>query len=219
MEKLIYHALEDPTYARPVIDEKEERVRTLMDGQKIPFLYIHGSFEGTKVKFVFCFPRKDAYRGRFFQYLSPFPGPDEEVASLEHHGLQDNVSFALLHGAYFVETNMGSSAMFAGRPDSTIVYKSSAAAAEYSRQVAMELYGCPRPYGYVFGGSGGGYKTMACIENTNAWDGACPYVIGSPVSLPNTITMHAQGQRVLRHAFSKIVDAMDAGAAATPTRT
>ena len=52
MEKLIYHALEDPTYARPVIDEKEERVRTLMDGQKIPFLYIHGSFEGTKVKFV-----------------------------------------------------------------------------------------------------------------------------------------------------------------------
>ena len=83
MEKLIYHALEDPTYARPVIDEKEERVRALMDGQKIPFLYIHGSFEGTKVKFVFCFPRKDAYRGRFFQYLSPFPGPDEEVASLE----------------------------------------------------------------------------------------------------------------------------------------
>lgn len=113
MEKLIYHALEDPTYARPVIDEKEERVRTLMDGQKIPFLYIHGSFEGTEVKFVFCFPKKDAYRGRFFQYLSPFPGPDEEVASLEHHGLQDNVSFALLHGAYFVETNMGSSAMFA----------------------------------------------------------------------------------------------------------
>ena len=216
MEKLIYHALEDPTYARPVIDEKEERVRALMDGQKIPFLYIHGSFEGTEVKFVFCFPRKDAYRGRFFQYLSPFPGPDEEVASLEHHGLQDNVSFALLHGAYFVETNMGSSAMFAGRPDSTIVYKSSAAAAEYSRQVAMELYGCPRPYGYVFGGSGGGYKTMACIENTNAWDGACPYVIGSPVSLPNTITMHAQGQRVLRHAFSKIVDAMDAGGSGDP---
>lgn len=216
MEKLIYHALEDPTYARPVIDEKEERVRTLMDGQKIPFLYIHGSFEGTEVKFVFCFPRKDAYRGRFFQYLSPFPGPDEEVASLEHRGLQDNVSFALLHGAYFVETNMGSSAMFAGRPDSTIVYKSSAAAAEYSRQVAMELYGCPRPYGYVFGGSGGGYKTMACIENTNAWDGACPYVIGSPVSLPNTITMHAQGQRVLRHAFSKIVDALDAGGSGAP---
>lgn len=76
MEKLIYHALEDPTYARPVIDEKEERVRTLMDGQKIPFLYIHGSFEGTKVKFVFCFPRKDAYRGKILpiSFAVPWAG-------------------------------------------------------------------------------------------------------------------------------------------------
>ena len=38
----------------------------------------------------------------------------------------------------------------------------------------------------------GGYKTIACIENTNAWDGACPFVIGSPYSLPNTITLHLE---------------------------
>lgn len=75
----------------------------------------------------------------------------------------------------------------------------------------MEIYGCTRPYGYVYGGSGGGYKSMACIENTNAWDGAVPYVIGSPVSLPNTITIHAQGLRTLRRVFGKIVDAVDAG--------
>lgn len=75
----------------------------------------------------------------------------------------------------------------------------------------MEIYGCDRPFGYVHGGSGGGYKTMACIENTNAWDGAVPFVIGSPASLPNTITLHVQGQRTLRHVFGKIVDALDAG--------
>ena len=75
----------------------------------------------------------------------------------------------------------------------------------------MEIYACPRPVGIVYGGSGGGYKTMACIENTDAWEGAVPYVIGSPVSLPNTITMHVQGERVLRHAFPKILDALDAG--------
>ena len=57
---------------------------------------------------------------------------------------------------------------------------------------------------------------MACIENTDAWDGAVPYVIGSPVSLPNTITLHAQGQRVLRHAFRRIVDNMDAGGSGNP---
>ena len=57
---------------------------------------------------------------------------------------------------------------------------------------------------------------MACIENTSAWDGAAPFVIGSPVSLPNTITMHVQGQRVLRNAFPKILDALDAGGSGDP---
>lgn len=216
MEKLIYHALEDPAYAHPYIDERQMRSRKTIDGKVLDYLYIHGGFEGTAVKFSFCFPEKTRYTGRFFQYLSPFPGPDEETASLGRSGLNDIVTFTLLQGAHFVETNMGSAAMFAGRRDSTIVYKSSAAAAEYSRTVAMELYDCTRPFGYVFGGSGGGYKTMACIENTDAWDGACPYVIGSPVSLPNTITMHVQGQRVLRHAFGKIVDALDAGGSGDP---
>ena len=106
---------------------------------------------------------------------------------------------------------MPSEAAFGGNPEPHRIWKSSAAAAEYSRQVAQEYYGCGRPYGYVFGGSGGGYKTIACIENTNAWDGACPYVIGSPYSLPNTITLHVQGMRTLRHVMGKIVDALDAG--------
>ena len=36
-------------------------------------------------------------------------------------------------------------------------------------------------------------------------------MIGSPYSLPNTITLHVQGMRTLRHAMGKIVDALDAG--------
>ncbi len=36
-------------------------------------------------------------------------------------------------------------------------------------------------------------------------------MIGSPYSLPNTITLHVQGMRALRHAMGKIVDALDAG--------
>ena len=37
-------------------------------------------------------------------------------------------------------------------------------------------YGEHRPYGYVFGGSGGAYRTVACIENGHdVWDGAVPY--------------------------------------------
>ncbi len=209
--KEIYDAKRDTAYQEPYVDVQEWRERDLADGTKIPFLFVHGGFRNTGVKFSFCFPEKESYRGRFFQYLSPFPGPDEEMASLDREGENDKIAFAVSNGAYYVESNMGSTQMFGSRPDSTIVYKSSAAAAEYSRVKAAEIYGCDRPFGYVYGGSGGGYKAMACIENTNAWDGAVPFVIGSPVSLPNTITIHAQGQRVLRRVFGKIVDALDAG--------
>ncbi len=210
-KKVIYDAKKDAYYGKPYIDADEMRQRDMPDGSRKPFRYVHGGFEGTRAKFVFCFPVKEDYRGRFYQYLCPFPGPDEEIASLGRSGEDDTIAFCLSNGAYFIETNMESSAAFGGHPDPQKVWKSSAAAAEYSRQVAQAYYGCGRPYGYVFGGSGGGYKTIACIENTNAWDGACPFVIGSPYSLPNTITLHVQGMRTLRHAMGKIVDALDAG--------
>lgn len=211
MKKEIYDARSDSEYQKPYTDVDEIRRRAMPDGSDMPYRYVHGGFQETNVKFSFCFPPKEQYQGRFYQYLCPFPGPDEELASLERTGEDDTIAFCLENGAYFVETNMGSAHAFGGNPDPKRVWKSSAAAAEYSRTLAMEYYGCTRPYGYVFGGSGGGYKTIACIENTNAWDGACPYVIGSPYSLPNTITMHVQGMRTLRHAFPKIIGALDAG--------
>lgn len=211
MGKVIYDVKKSGEFTDAYIDMDEWRERELVDGTKVPYRFLHGGFKEKSVKFSFCFPKKEAYQGRFYQYLSPFPGPDEEMASFGRTGENDRIAFSLINGAYYVESNMGSGQMFGGMPDPTIVWKASAAVAEFSREKAMEIYGCERPYGYVYGGSGGGYKTMACIENTNAWDGALPYVIGSPVSLPNTITMHAQGQRVLRNCFAEIVDALDAG--------
>lgn len=209
--KLIYDAKLDSTMQDYYVDVDEMRERVLLDGRTLPYRYVHGGIREHNLKFIFCFPPKEEFQGRFFQYLSPFPGPDEEVASLDKTGEDDKIAFCLLHGAYYVESNMGSAAAFGGSADDTIRYKTSAAAAECSRKEAMKYYGCTRPYGYVHGGSGGGYKTMACIENTNAFDGAVPYVIGSPVSLPNTVTMHVKGQRDLRHVFGKILEAIDAG--------
>lgn len=211
MGKEIYDVKLDPDFQEPYIDVDEWRERELPDGTRLPFRYLHGGYEKKGLKFSFCFPKQEDYKGHFFQYLSPFPGPDEELASLDKTGEDDKIAFALLSGAYYVESNMGSKQMFGPSPEPQLVWKASAAAAEYSRVKAMEIYGCGRPYGYVYGGSGGGYKTMACIENTCAWDGAAPYVIGSPVSLPNSISLHAQAQRCLRRVFGQIVDALDAG--------
>ena len=127
MEKAIYHAKQDPKYQQPFVDLEESRERHLPDGTVLPYLYVHGGFEGTGVKFAFSFPEKNAFEGRFFQYLSPFPGPDEELASQPKQGEDDIIAFSLLHGGYFVESNMGSGAAFGQMPDNTIVWKSSAA--------------------------------------------------------------------------------------------
>lgn len=207
----LYQAKLDPDYQNPVFDVDEIRQRTLPDGSEKSYRYMHGSFPNKNVKFSFCIPLREDYQGRFFHFLSPFPGPDEEMASLGHTGLDDKIAFAITHGAAFVESNMGSKAAFGGSTERLIVLKSSSAVAELCRDTLLKLYGGNRPYGYVYGGSGGSYKTFSCIENGTAWDGAVPYVIGSPVSLPNTITLHAQGQRTLRNCFGKIMDALDSG--------
>lgn len=210
--KIIYHAGDDKAYSEYVIDKEEKRLRPMPDGSEISYLYMHGSFPQTNVKFAFFIPEKEDFKGRFFQFLCPFPGPDEENASeTPRFGVDDKVAFALYHGAAYVETNMGSKAVFGGESAPDIVIKSNGECAELFRKLVMEKYGCKRPFGYAYGGSGGGYKTMTCAEFSDCFDGVIPHVIGSPVSLPNTITMHAQGQRVLRNAFSGIVDALEPG--------
>lgn len=213
----IYDATKDEQFSKGYIDMDEVRIRKLDNGRQIPFRYMHGGFEGTPVKFSFCFPEAEEYEERFYQYLSPFPGPEEELASLSVTGIDDKIAFCITHGAYYVESNMGSGAVFTNSEDNTMSYRSSAAAAEYSRVMARKVYGYEhRPFGYEYGGSGGGYRTIACIENTNAFDGAVPYVIGSPYAIPNCQTTRAHAERLLRNKIGQIIDAVDAGGSGDP---
>ena len=74
------------------------------------------------------------------------------------------------------------------------------------------MYGEHRPYGYAYGGSGGGYRTIGGAENTTGvWDGFVPYVIGSPMAIPNMFTVRMHAQRILRHRLDQIVDAVEPG--------
>lgn len=204
----MYDPKKDAQFSQPFIDSDELKERA-----GISFRYVHGGFSGSPVRFSFCFPSPETFRGRFYQFLSPFPGPTEELASLspERSGTSDQIVFALSHGAYFVESNMGSVAAFGPSNDGTLIFRSSAAVAEYSREIAREYYGSSRPYGYVYGGSGGGYKTVSCIENTSAFDGAVPFVTACPVALPSMLTVFAHARRLLRHKLPEMVDAIEPG--------
>ena len=199
--KAIYDPKQDPAYASPKIDCEKWR-------EELNCTYVHGTFEGTSLAFSFFFPKKEHFKGRFFQYLSPVQG--HEDAAIGRAGMEDRISFALTHGAYYVESNMGA-APFATLPDPAVIFKASAAAAEFSRTVAMRLYGCQRPFGYVYGGSGGSYKTIACVENTRVWDGACPYVNGTPYSIPYTFTLRTEVKRVLRRVLPLVADFVEPG--------
>lgn len=198
----------DPMFAEPYIDIDEWR------DTPVRHHYIHGGFKGVGARFSFYFPPKEQFKGRFFQHITPVP--DSENLAQHATGADDKIGFSIASGGYFVETN-GGGADATGGPgfvaDPTIAaWRANAAAARFSRVVAARLYGPGRIYGYAYGGSGGGFRTIGSIENTTGvWDGVVPYVIGSPLAIPNTFTVRMHAMRILQDKFPQIVDALEPG--------
>lgn len=205
----VYTPKGDPYFAEPYIDVEEWR--------DVPcrHYYIHGGFHGTEInganeaRFCFYFPEKEAYDGRFFQYLSP--APEDERESEHLRGEDDKISFCVTHGAYYVVSNQGG---FVVGGDPGRLFKVSANAAEFSRVCAKRIYETEaRPYGYVFGGSGGSFKTMGCMEATEGiWDGAVPYVMANPMAAPNVFAPRMRAVRLLgEEGLKRVVAAMEPG--------
>lgn len=196
----------DTVFKNPYIDKEEWR------DLPVRHKYLHGGFKGTDTKFSFYFPTNKTYKGRFFQYITPVPD-SENLSQNSLGGEADKISFALTNGAYFIETNGGGNDAGQMSSDKTIgAYKANAAAAQYSKIKALELYGSHRTYGYAYGGSGGAYRTVGAIENTTGiWDGVVPYVLGSPMAIPNVFSVRMHAMRVLQDKFDEIADALEPG--------
>ena len=200
----------DPLFKEPYVDIDEVR--------EIPVRhhYVHGGFKGTDTRFSFYFPDKSQYQGRFFQHITPVPD-NENLAQKEGSPEENKIGFAFASGAYFVETNGGGAQNMAVAGGTITAYRANAASAQYSRVVAAKIYGPHRTYGYAYGGSGGGYRTIGSIENTKGvWDGVVPYVIGSTMAMPNVFTVRIHAMRILWDKFPQILDAVDAGGSGDP---
>jgi hypothetical protein len=195
----------DPLYVEPFVDVDEWR------DEPVRHRYVHGGFTDTDLRFSLYFPPAEQYDGRFLQPVMHIAGDENVALTGELAGLGNRaLQFAFDSGGYLVESNQGSTLMM-GPPDIT-GFRASAATAQYSRVLAEEMYGEHRPYGYVVGGSGGAYKTMACYENApDVWDGAVPFINGSHVSMPNVFTVQAHAFRLLDDVFDQIVDAVEPG--------
>lgn len=190
-----YDVMQHWDFTKAYIDKDEWR------DEPVKHQYIHGGFYGSDLKFSFYFPLKEQYQGRFYHFVAPVQGNENAAQGEKYSGDKDRIAFAITHSSYLVESNMGGNSA-----NGEEIFQNNSAVAVYSRIVAAELYGEHRPYGYIFGGSGGSLKTISCIENTDGiWDGAVPYVTGSPVAMPNVFTVRAHAMRILRHKLSKIV--------------
>jgi hypothetical protein len=192
----------DPLYTQPYVDIDEWR------DQPVHHRYVHGGFKDTDARFSMYFPPKELYQRRFYQPLMPISG-NENAAQAP---TSPNIGFAVDSGAYLVESNLGRLDMFPGSDPTIAGYRTSAAVAKYSRVLAAQMYGKHRPYGYVYGGSGGAFKTISCVESTiGVWDGSVPFVHASPMSLPSAFTVKAHAMRILWDKFPQIIDATEPG--------
>ena len=200
---------DDPLFDRPFVDIDEWR------DEPVRHRFVHGGFEGTDARFAVYFPPPERYQGRFFQPLMPVSGTEYGAATgalTQVAGLGGYIGFCSDSGAYLVESNLGSLTPFPGDDTSIVMHRTSAAVARYSRQLAAELYGDHRAYGYVYGGSGGAFKTMSCVENHyDVWDGALPFVHGHPKAMPTTLIAPSHLIRVLGDKVANVVDALEPG--------
>lgn len=203
---------DDPVLNKPYVDAKRPGSATdPVTGVTVKYIYVHGGFTGTKVRFAYYFPPADQYKGRFFE--ATYPLVSHESASPDCLKFGDTsttacfVVFAISHGAYVVSSNNAGGVPAGGK---LAPYRANAAAAKYSRIVAAQIYGkTSRPRGYLCGASGGAYQTLGAAENTSGvWDGFVPMVPGVPNAIPSFQASQVLALRVLKGAFPKIVDAM-----------
>ena len=204
----------DPQFNRPYVEVSEWRE------DPVPHRYVRGGFAGTDARFSFYFPPKDKYAGRFFHNTYPMAtSSDIGPFPIQFDVAIGNLGFTIDSGAYYVQTNLGGADRMPPADPAIAAYRVNAAAAKYSRVLAVELYGEHRPYGYLFGGSGGSYQTIGSAENTRGvWDGFLPFVMATPNAIPSMFTVRMHALRILRrrNRFVAIMDAIEPGGNGDP---
>lgn len=207
----------DPRFAQPYVETDEWRETP------VRHRYVRGGFTGTDAKFSLYFPPSEQYEGRFFHNTYPLIiNPDIGPFPIQFDVAVGDLRFTLESGAYYLQTNLGGADRAPPADPAIAAYRVNAAAAKYSRRLAAEIYGDHRPYGYLFGGSGGSYQVMGAAEMTEGvWDGFLPYVLGTPYAIPNMFTIRQHALRVLRkrNKFPEINDAIQPGGSGDPYAT
>jgi hypothetical protein len=206
----------DAFFGTPYIDIDELR------DSPLPHRYVHGGFEGTDTRFSLYLPPAERYQGRLFQFLEGGYGGNENYLRQLHDEEGEHSAFHLVLeelGGFLVESNQGHLGldMSGIRSDPAIgLWRASAQTARFAKEMAAEMYGAPPHHSYVWGGSGGGYRSAICLENApDVWDGGVPYVISTEGVVYQSAYAYAV-EGLSAEALDSVVDASEPGGSGDP---
>lgn len=118
-------------------------------------------------------------------------------------------------GGYLAESNQGhiGADLSGAKGDPSIInYRASAASAKFGKFLAGLIYGSEPLHGYIFGGSGGGVRSLLSLENTSdIWQGGVPFVMPHQ-SQGVFFSIQANAIRLLgQDNIARIADAVEVG--------
>ena len=186
-------------------------------GAPVRHRYVHGGFRDSVTRFSFYFPPAERYEGRFVHMIEGGVGGND--ATLAGQGAAGGIELAFALGAYTLESNQGHEGLDLSGTPSVMVWEASVRSARVARGIAAEMYGSEPHHGYVYGGSGGGLRAIACFERApDLYDGAVPFIAGSTNGgvLPVAMSAVANALRLLWPKFDAIVDACEPGGSGDP---
>jgi hypothetical protein len=210
------YVVTDVFFGAPWLDVDEERA------EPRPHRYVHGGFAGTDTRFSMYFPPAAEYGGRFLHCIGGGRGGSEHTALSPAGVFGGGFGMAFDHAAYLVESNQGHLSPDdlcpkAGDDTTVYAYRASAEAARFARHVADEVYGSAPAHGYLFGGSGGGNRSIACIEHEpELWAGALSITFGNPYRSFRANGAMFGAVHQLGDALARVVDATEVGGADDP---
>ena len=217
----------DAFFGAAYIDRDEMRDRPMRHR------VLHGGFADSDTRFTFYFQPGEGYAGRMFQ---PMEGGHAGHENIFGEGpvaeISGGLAMAFRLGGYMVESNcghIGDDIDERAGPDPTLYgYRAAVESARFSRHVARQIYGAEPANGYVYGGSGGGRRSPACLEyGADVYTGALPYHSGGNIEPHGTQSRVRSEQpvhfglmfnvkRLLGDRLAGVVDAMQPGGSGNP---
>ena len=139
--------------------------------QPVKHLFIHGTLKGG-TGFHLLLPETAAWHGRLMHFLGGGMG------GVDNGGVNGvPAAYALTNGAIYVESSQGyiGPSYVGDFTQEDVAYKASLAVVLYARARSVRMYGKEPAHSYVFGSSGGGFRSSGMLERfPKLYDGAVP---------------------------------------------